>query len=614
VCQGRTELEGLKSLRAEIRKFLNSTSERKKMSIQTLRKRIAVVAVSALTAGLFSVVSAPIATAAAGVAIDRDDISATTTFTADVNRGVCYVASSTLDDADATNTVEMLSTGILKLTIAGSPTISATSPSGGSNLKFAITGPANWVNYTAATGNIAVPSLSADGKTLTYTGTTTDVVAPSAVTLIPTGTGTVQVAVTNNRAITTGTVTAIEIITIAVKSSCTSGTLSTADSYIKLTSSTSKSTAAASNVDDADYTYAGNSGSIYVRVDLFDANGVALANTSASGLLTAEVSSGAVVAHSTDTATVGLASTTTKGTYFVVTQATEDVPWSGTITIKHNGVVLATKSAKIFGAPKTIEVSGLDIRQAGAGDGQGGDYVMKDSAGNVVEVAVTGFTTLTDAQAAVITAGSSSRTPSNTQARQLAGTTKGQFNYACLSSKGPGATATGVTLKYTNSALVTITSAPFTITCGGAAYTYTASLDKASYVPGDIATLTITAKDAYGNPVYDGDTLGVAGSVPNIAGSNMTIVNASTYADTFLGGKKEYKFTVGATEGSYNMVVDLPEFNSASKPQSAVTVAYKIAASTATVSNADVLKSIVALIASINKQIQALQKLILQRR
>ena len=606
-------IRGSKDLRAEIGKFPDSTNERKKMSTKTIKQRIALVAASALTAGFLSVVSAPVASAAAGVAIDRDDISATATFTADQNRGVCYVADATLDNADADNKVEMLSSGILKLTIANTPTISAASPAGGANLKFAITGNANWVNYTAATGNIAVPSLSADGKTLTYTATSTDVTAPSAVTLIPTGTGTVQVGITNNRAITTGTVTAIEIITISVKTSCTSGTISTGDSYVKLTSSTSKSTATGTNVDDADYTYAGNAGSIYVRADLFDANGVALANTSATGLLTAEVSSGANVAHSSDTATVGLASTTTKGTYFVVTQATEDVPWAGTITIKHNGVVLATKSAKIFGAPKTIEVSGLDIRQAGAGSGQGGDYVMKDSAGNVVELAYTGFTTLTDAQSSVITAGTSSRTPSNTQARQLLGTTKGQFDYACLSSKGPGATATGLTLKYTNSALVTITSAPFSITCGGAAYTYSASLDKASYVPGDIATLTISAKDAYGNPVYDGDTLGVAGSVPNISGSNMTIVNTSTSADTFLGGKKEYKFTVGATEGNYNMVVDLPEFNSASKPQAAVTVAYKIAGSTATVSNADVLKSIVALIASINKQIQALQKLILKR-
>ena len=583
------------------------------MSIKTLKKRIAVVAVSALTAGVLSVASAPVATAAAGVAIDRDDISATTTFTADQNRGICYVATSTLDNADATNSVEMLSTGILKLTIAGSPTISATAPEGTSKLTFAISGPANWVNYTAATANIAVPSLSADGKTLTYTGTSTDVVAPSAVTLIPTGTGTAQVTITNNRSVTAGVVTAIEIITVSIKSACTSGTLSAGDSYIKLTSSTSKSTATGTNVDDADYTYAGNGGSIYVRVDLFDANGVALANTSASGLLTAEVTSGAIVAHSSDTATTQIASTTTKGTYFVVSQATDDTPWSGTITIKNNGVVLATKSAKIHGAPASISVSGLDIRQAGAGDGVVGDYEIKDSAGNVVEVAISGYATLTDAQSAVITAGSSSRTPSNTQARQLTGTTKGQFNAACNSSKGPGAVATGLKLKYTNSALVTINSPEFTITCGGAAYTYTASLDKASYVPGDIATLTIVAKDAYGNPAFDGDTLGVAGSVPSISGSNMTAVTSITTADTFLGGQKAYRFTVGATEGTYNMIVDLAEFNSASKPQTAVTVAYKIAATTATVSNADVLKSIVSLIASINKQIQALQKLILRR-
>jgi hypothetical protein len=53
--------------------------------------------------------------------------------------------------------------------------------------------------------------------------------------------------------------------------------------------------------------------------------------------------------------------------------------------------------------------------------------------------------------------------------------------------------------------------------------------------------------------------------------------------------------------------------NSSAVTQGAVTVPYKIAGTTATVTNADVLKSIVSLIASINKQIQALQKLILRR-
>jgi hypothetical protein len=50
-----------------------------------------------------------------------------------------------------------------------------------------------------------------------------------------------------------------------------------------------------------------------------------------------------------------------------------------------------------------------------------------------------------------------------------------------------------------------------------------------------------------------------------------------------------------------------------STSQAETTGTLAVVAATTAVSNADVLKSIVALIASINKQIQALQKLILKR-
>ena len=52
-----------KDLRAEIGKFPNSTNERKQMSTKTMKQRIALVAVSALTAGVLSVVSTPVANA-----------------------------------------------------------------------------------------------------------------------------------------------------------------------------------------------------------------------------------------------------------------------------------------------------------------------------------------------------------------------------------------------------------------------------------------------------------------------------------------------------------------------------------------------------------------------
>ena len=91
----------------------------------------------------------------------------------------------------------------------------------------------------------------------------------------------------------------------------------------------------------------------------------------------------------------------------------------------------------------------------------------------------------------------------------------------------------------------------------------------------------------------------------------MEFVTAPTTADYFNSGMgtRTYQLKVGTTEGAFVGTFKL----TAATDTAAKTVQYKIVSSTATVSNADVLKSIVALIASINKQIQALQKLILKR-
>ena len=591
------------------------------MSIKTLRKRIAVVAVSALTAGVLSVASAPVASASATAVIFSDDYTVATTVAAS-NIGVCYVATQSgthtagalaSTTENAANVVEMLSTGKLLISEYGTTVSPMTAASDATH--FEISGPAIWDTFTA-NGDPSTPSLSASGKkfTFTYGGSASADESPESLVLKPTGVGTIQVTITNYDhsavADSDGGLAVAKIITISSVASCGSGAPSVANSFFQLVSSTSAGDVATTNVDYTDMNYADNGGSIYLRQDMNDTNDVAIASVAATGTVTVEVSAGAFVGEGTTAGTTNVSFTVDKSQSFRITQAVADTPWSGTITVKLNGVTVATKSAKIHGAPTSIEVSGLDIRNSNAADGVVGDYVMKDSAGNIVDLAITGWVTLTEAQSKVITAGASSRTPSGLVAD--AATYKGQFNAACLAS-GAGAVAKGVKLKYTNAALASIESPAFDVTCGGAAYTYAASLDKASYAPGDVATLTITAKDAYGNPVHDGDTLGVAGSVPTIAGGMLSLVTAATSADTFTGGKKEYKLTVGSTEGSYNMVVDLPEFNSSTKPQAAQTIAYKVASGTTTVSNADVLKSIVALIASINKQIQALQKLILKR-
>ena len=134
---------------------------------------------------------------------------------------------------------------------------------------------------------------------------------------------------------------------------------------------------------------------------------------------------------------------------------------------------------------------------------------------------------------------------------------------------------------------------------------------------GSIATLTIKATDLDGNAVSDYSVLGTAGAAATAiaitCGSQMVAVSTPLDANLFTAGVATYKYAVGTTAGSYNCVVDLPKWNATSTPQAAQTIAYTIAGD-GSVSNAEVLKSIVALIASINKQIAALQKLILARR
>jgi len=144
------------------------------------------------------------------------------------------------------------------------------------------------------------------------------------------------------------------------------------------------------------------------------------------------------------------------------------------------------------------------------------------------------------------------------------------------------------------------------------------------YAPGEIATLTITATDKNGKPVYDANASGVAPYVsgttststksPEISLPQMTAVTAPTYSDYFVSGKKTYKFTVGTTEGSYSGIVNLPAYNSTTYGVAAKTLSYKVASTTAGVTNAEVLAAIVKLIASINKQIAALQKALTKKK
>jgi hypothetical protein len=315
-------------------------------------------------------------------------------------------------------------------------------------------------------------------------------------------------------------------------------------------------------------------------------------------------------------------------------QPTAGAPLTTTVTISYNGTTVCTKTVTIRGAASKVEIASVatgDLGVAGssftntdwldeglvmtntvAGTPRAGMYkvTLKDSAGNIVlpnssaEFTMDPATTTTIIPALSVNSVIATSTSSTSNASYSAG----------LFSCGPTAGSSAVKLRYTNAATgVTITSDAFTARCADNPYTYEASFDKATYVQGDLATLTVKFKDSKGNAANSVTTPGpLTINVPF-----MTAVSATGSATmlTNAAGVKTYTFTVGTTSGmtagTYTSIIDFTSLTAAGATKSTPT--YKLTTGSTDVAFSEILKSVVALIASINKQIQALQKLILKR-
>ena len=593
----RDGIRGSKDLRARFRKFLILTNERKKMSKKTIKQRIALVAVSALTAGFLSVASSPVANAGPGDVVQNSN-----------STGIVSTLTS--------SAVTMAADGIFSIDVetnAGALTVS-----GGK-----ITG------FDTETSTGAGPIITADGTSISQ-ATAGATYSVTGLKFKPTAAGTNMVikVYTGNyssaaaASLVSGTLK--QTITVTVVAAGAAGAFNAGKSFFSIQAIGSD----ASTVADALYENQASGGNeIRVNYDLVDALGTAgTGNMSGSTSVVAQITSGACVVGSTaGSGVLPLVAEYGNSGDFFVAASDSAVATKCTLAIAVDGTVRATKDLIFQGPAAKITVTKPYIGKTSTANALGastgmGLVTVTDSAGNVLGgVAVSVDTTTLGSivsNAAISNSGYTSSRPSDTatsvRRNASAGSTPSFLEFTCTAAGG----STTIKLKSALSNGTSITSDAIPVSCASDVNTYTASLDKASYVPGDIATLTITAKDSSGRLTNDAAVLGsgTTTQAPVTSGSNMTAVTAAASTDTFLGGVKTYRFVVGATTGSYNMIVDLPYWNATSTVgQTAVTVSYKVASSTTEVSNADVLKSIVALIASINKQIQALQKLILKR-
>jgi len=564
------------------------------MSNKTLKKRIAAVAASALTAGFLSVVAMPAANASSTAV-------SVTTVTGQV------VAASTSGSA---TTLTITATGNVTFAVAAvASTVFGLNISGGTFERAASGGTIN-ADRTQFTGTAANTAIS--GLVAVPTGAGRNMVITSYF-----GTAAVAANGTNELTALAASRTAGTVdrtITATVIAPGTNGVFSAGLSAIAIVNSASTASST-TNADTSNANIIAAGGTGVISYDLKDANNISLPSTS---IVYASIKSGACV--------IGLSTAPTAGTmvvgvspadliYVAQADAVNTPPATCAVDITVDGTLAATKTFTFQGPVASIEVTGLGIAQSGGTRTGLGYVVAKDAAGTLIgNVAVSGIildSSKSGIVSAVSVAANTARISAglNTGTGVSSTTVPTTVGWTCGSTVGTAPVA----FRTPNGTGGFITSPTYNVTCAGNPVTYTASLDKASYVPGDIATLTITGRGSKGELANDAFVIGSgsAGEVISLSGSQMTLVGA-VGTDTLTSGVKTYKFVVGTTEGSYNMVVDIPLIltatNKATYGAATQTVAYKVASGTTAVTNAEVLAAIVKLIASINKQIRALQK------
>jgi hypothetical protein len=669
------ELEDPKDLRARVRKFLILTNERKQMSKTTIRKRIALTATSALFAGMLSVIAVPTASAtvhkAAGDATGSGDTANTvlnataSTYTAvngaaDLlvatypNSGAAAVVGgsagtvsglTTIDDGarskgllakDASSgtaqTATVLAGGVLSL-YAGTATAAAFFTTGGT-FSSAYGGATKTAYYNSTNTYVgfdeagAASAYVASGVAVLWTApATAGTYAIHLLTGFATNStgGSVEPEVTN----TFTPPTLRGAITVTVVAASAGGAYSAAYSACETTQNLAAETA--TTITGVDSTGSvSNGGNWNIALKLRDGYNVALS----SGNLVATATNGAFLSWGSDGV---VASTPVAGTGSTVVayragsldalridQPTAGAPLTTTVTISYNGTTVCTKTVSIAGKVATLEVSAIqtqdlslgthtdDIDASGRATGQLFQVVAKDSAGN--RVATSSLGTFS-ADSASLAAAAPTVTAISVAHSATATSSTSAYSYSTgLYTCGAAAGTASMKIKFTTTSTgEAITSPAFTLRCADNPYTYTASWDKASYVQGEVATLTVAFKDSKGNAANNVVTPGAATFITPMLTAVTTTGSASMLPSA--NGSKTYTFTVGTasgmTAGTYTSIIDFTGLTDVAAEKATPT--YKLTTGGDSTTNADVLKSIVALIASINKQIQALQKLILKR-
>jgi len=623
------------------------------MSKTTLRKRLALTVTTALFAGMLTVVSTPVASATHSAAGGSNNNAGDGTVNGSLFMAVAASTGTSAAIVTAADGSTGTQKGLLAKDTSSGTAQTATVLAGGTLSFYAEVSTAS--AFTATGGSFSAADLLSDSQfAATYNSSNTEVVIAS------TGTSATYVATLWTAPTTVGTYTVSLLtgfylssagtrlvpsndnlpptlsgrVTVSVVAASAGGSYSAAYSTCQVGSAGAALTAGVTGTGVDTTAIFADGDAAYINFDLNDAYSANLP----SGSIIATSTNGAIVnveaggAVNAGTTTTDVFAATGEGDTVRIDQPTAGAPLTTTVTISYNGTTVCTKTITIRGKASKLTIAHVGTQKTGVSSTTGSgqwmyqntgvsdsgalfSVVASDSAGNVVSTPSTYGTYSADSATLTTTVQGISV---NTRSSTATASSVSRYNYGSWTC-GSSAGSANVKLKFTITATgETISSDAFNARCAGDPYTYTASLDKAAYTQGELAKVTVKFLDSNGNPANSVTAIGAnTWSLPYMTGVDVNLSATNPASSTAVTGKNDgtstYTLTVGTTSGltagTYTGVVEFSALAASAK----ATPTYKLSTGGDTTTNADVLKSIVALIASINKQIRALQKLILKR-
>jgi hypothetical protein len=488
------------------------------MSTKTTFKRIALVTVAAMGFGLLSVVPSTATTQQDTLTVS----SATTTIAAGSSSASITLTQGFLGvNSDTMSVTATLTSG--PATNAVMPVITETSPTG-------------------RVGG-ASPSVSTDGLTarIADTGSVSEYHLTSAtfkVSFAPTVPGTYVITFSpyNMDSLTTRSTVAARAAAVTWTVTVPSGTVGDATSTI-VTRAAGVSTGSAATISVA----SGSSTAQAATIEVTPL--IASVATTGSTIITATVTGAGTVGAGTSAtqASTGLKTATYNGTAAglgYVTLWADGTSGSSSVAITVNGTAVGTATATFTGAVTTVTATLVKPVIAAGSTATAGviTLVAKDANGN----GVSGSTFY------AVSSGSSIVSTS---------VTTGSAGAASISLVGKVAGTNTVTIQNVAAgSTATVSAAAVSVRVGSnVESSVTMTLDKATYAPGDQATITVTIKDADGKAVVDGTYAAFAADVTSTRAMSAGTLPTASIAVGSTVGVKTYLVNVPNSEGAFTI-------------------------------------------------------------